>query len=241
MPAASLERRRWHATSCIRIALPRWTGSYDEAHPERRPPLATLPPGTAVDLNEYADEILRFTPPDGDLVIVVNPAALRASWDTHTQVAQFDAGALTWLGALGEDMLITLDAPPDPGARRACAERFLTGDRLWQVVRPGALLLPDAPRSPSTVYAGSDRRPWVVVGESDVGEPIAAPLNDASNPKWWTPVVARSALSFPGNLKDAQLELAHVWSLPADVITVGEVTPLGRSAIERAIREYVGG
>jgi len=172
-------------------------------------------------------------------VIVAHPAALRARWDAHTQVAQQGGGALTWLGALGEDLLVTLDEPPDPHARAACAERFLRGARLWDIVRPGALLLPDAPREPSTIYAGSDRRPWVVLGETDAGDPIAAPLNDASNPKWWTPIVPRAALAFPNSVKDAQLELAHVWSLPATVPTIGEVTALARGAIERAVRAYV--
>jgi len=203
--------------------------------------VATLPAGTAVDLTEHASEILRFPPPDGDLVIVVHPAALRASWDGHTQVAQHTNDGLTWLGALGEDMLVTLDAEPDPDARTACAQRYLRGPRLWQVVRPGALLLPGAPREPSTIYAGSDRRPWVVIGETDTADPIAAPLNDATNPKWWTPLVPRAALAFPGNVKDAQLELAHAWSLPATIAPVGEVTSLGRDAIERAIRAYVQG
>ena len=207
----------------------------------RGAPLATLPPGTGVDLSELAAEVLRFAPPDGDLVIVTHPAALRARWDGHAQVAQCVDGDLTWLGALGEDLLVTLDAPPDPDARAACAERYLRGSRLWQVVRPGALVLPDAPRVPSTIYAGSDRRPWVVLGETDDGDPIAAPLNDAGNPKWWTPVVPRAALDFPDSVKDAQLELAHAWSLPDDVPVIGQVTPLARGAIERAVRAYGAG
>ena len=174
-------------------------------------------------------------------MIVVHPAALRARWDAHTQVAQFVRDELTWVGALDEGMLVTLDAPSDPGARPALARRFLRGERLWQLVRPGALQRPGAPRAPSTVYAGSERRPWIVIGETDLGDPIAAPLNDPSNPKWWTPIVPRAALAFAGTSKDAQLELAHAWSLPADVEAIGEVTALGRAAIERALRDYVRG
>lgn len=203
--------------------------------------MATLPPGTVVDLSEYAAEVLRFLPPDGDLVVVVHPSALRATWSAHTQVAQVGDEGLGWLGALDEAMLVTLDAAPDPGARAVCAACFLRGERLWDVVRPGALLVPDAPKGPSTVYAGSDQRPWIVLGETDAGDPIAVPLNDASNPKWWTPVVPRAALSFPGNVKDAQVELAHAWSLPAAIASVGTVTPLGRDAVERAVRAYVDG
>lgn len=181
-------------------------------------------------------------PPDGELVVVVHPSALRARWDTHTQVAQWLDGAVTWLGAVSEAMLVSLDdAPPDPDARAAVARCTMRGERLWQVVRPGALLLPDAPREASSVYAGSDRRPWVVIGETDLGDPIAAPLNEASNPKWWTPIVPRAALAFPGSVKDAQLELAHLWSLPARLEPIGEVTALARGPIERAVRAYVGG
>ena len=205
--------------------------------------MATLPPGTPVDLTEYASEVLRFPPPDGDLVIVVHPAALRASSSPHTQVAQFDGGALTWLGALSEELLVTLDADPDPGARAACAKHFLRGARLWEVVRPGGLFVADAQREPTweptTVYGGSALRPWIVVGETDAGNIIAAPLNDASHPKWWTPVVPRTALAFPGNVKDAQVELAHFWSLPAAIASVGTVLPIGRGALEKAIEAYV--
>jgi hypothetical protein len=203
--------------------------------------VATLPPGTIVDLSEYAAEVLRFPPPDGDLTVVVHPSALRAGFDAHTQVAWFGDDGLGWLGALGEDLLVALDEEPDPGARAASAACYLRGERLWQVVRPGSLLVPDAPRAPSTIYGGSDRRPWIVVGETDLGDLLAAPLNDAGNPKWWTPVVPTAALSFAGNVKDSQVELAHVWSLPASLASVGEVTALGRGAVERAVRAYVGG
>jgi hypothetical protein len=201
--------------------------------------VATLPPGTIVDLSEYAAEMLRFLPPDGDLVVVVHPSALRATWSAHTQVAHLGDEGLGWLGALDEGLLVTLDEPPDPDARAACAACFLRGERLWEVVRPGALLVPDAPKAPSTVYAGSDQRPWIVLGEADTGDLLAAPLNDASNPKWWTPVVPHAALSFPGNVKDSQVELAHAWSLPASIASVGSVTPAGRGAVERAVRAYV--
>jgi hypothetical protein len=201
--------------------------------------MATLPAGTIVDLTEAAAEALRFAPPDGDLVVVVHPAALRARFDAHTQVAQFGDAGLTWLAAFGEEMLVTLDEEPDPGARAACGACFLRGERLWQIVRPGPLLVDDAPRTPSTLYRGSDRRPWMVVGETDTGDLLAAPLNDAANPKWWTPVVPRTTLSFPGNVKDAQVELAHVWSLPASLPSLGEVLPAGRARVEDAIDTYL--
>jgi hypothetical protein len=201
--------------------------------------VATLPAGTVVDLTEAAAEALTFAPPDGDLVVVVHPAALRARFDAHTQVAQFAEVGLTWLAALGEEMLVTLDEELDPGARAACGARFLRGERLWQIVRPGSLLVADAPRVPSTVYRGSDRRPWLVVGETDTRDLLAAPLSDAANPKWWTPVVPRTALSFPGNVKDAQVELAHVWSLPASLPSLGEVLPSGRPLVERSVQAYV--
>ena len=203
--------------------------------------MATLPPGTIVDLSEHAAEVLRFQPPDGDLVVVVHPSALHAARSAHTQVAHLSELGLAWMGALDEGLLVALDAPPDPDARADCAACFLRGARLWEVVRPGVLLVPDAPRAPSTVYAGSDLRPWIVLGETDTGDLLAAPLNDAANPKWWTPVVPRVALSFPGNVKESQVELAHVWSLPSAIASVGEIAPFGRGAVERAVRAYVEG
>ncbi|CAN5832392.1 hypothetical protein BH23DEI1_BH23DEI1_03330 [soil metagenome] len=200
--------------------------------------MATLPPGTAVDLTELAADALRFPPPDGDLVIVVHPAALRAPRDRHTQVAQVVHGEPIWLGAMGEEMLVSLDAAPQDWARGACAERYLSGGRLWDVVRPGALLLPDAAQPASTVYGGSDRRPWIVIGETAAGDVIAVPLADASTPKWWAPVVPSSALDFPGNVKDSQVELAHVWTLPRTLPAIGGLAPIGRGAVERAVRAY---
>ena len=203
--------------------------------------MATLPPGTIVDLTEDAAEALRFLPPDGELVVVVHPSALHAPRNAHTQVAHLSEVGLSWLGALDEVMLLTLDVLDDPDARAYCEPCFLQGARLWEVVRPGALFVPDARRAPSTVYGGSDQRPWIVIGETDTGDLLAAPLNDASNPKWWTPVVARAFLSFPGNVKESQVELAHAWSLPAEIASVGSVAPAGRGAVERAIRAYVAG
>jgi len=171
-------------------------------------------------------------------VVVVHPSALRAPWSAHTQVACLDEDGLAWLGALGEEMLVTVDEPPDPSARSVCAACFLRGEHLWEIVRPGTLFVPDTPGAPSTVYAGSDRRPWLAIGEADTGDLLAAPLNDAANPKWWTPVVPRTALSFHGNVKDSQVELAHVWSMPTSVPSVGMLTPPGRAAVERAVRAY---
>ncbi len=202
--------------------------------------MATLPPGTRVDLTEEAAEALRFTPPDGDLIVVVHPAALRAPRSRHTQVAQFVAGELTWLGALGEDLLVVVEGPIEPDARANCRAHLLWGDRLWDIVRPGSLLHEDADGPLSTVYAGSRLRPWLVIGESVHGEPIAVPLTDAANPRWWTPVVPSAMLRFEGNVKDAQVELAHAWTLPAASGAVGHLLPGGERPVEAAVRAYFG-
>ncbi len=203
--------------------------------------MATLAVGTKVDLSEFAAEALRFLPPDGDLVIVVHPAALRAPGDRHTQVAHLVDREPTWLGAMGEDLLVLVDGPPEPEARAACTARLLGGRRLWEVVRPGALLERDVASPLSTVYAGSVLRPWLVIGETADEALIAAPLNDAANPKWWTPVISRHTLAFDGNLKDGQLELAHVWTLPAGTAGIGALRAPGVPTVERAIRAYYGG
>ncbi len=203
--------------------------------------VATLRPGTRVRLAEDASAALRFPPPaDIALTVVVHRAALNAPHDAHTQVAAIAHGELVWLGALGEDVLGGVSVPRDLGARAVVAERFLVGSRLWEVVRVGGLL-GQAGRGPlSTVYDGSEARPWVVVGETILGELIVVPLNDASRPKWWTPVIAQVHMRFSGNIKDGQAELAHAWTVPAELVVEGEVLVAGRGAVERAIEGYYG-
>ena len=91
----------------------------------------------------------------------------------------------------------------------------------------------------STIYAGSELRPWVVVGETAPGGLIAAPLNDAQgNPKWWTPTVRQRDMAFSGNNKDAQVELAHLWTLPDSLPREGALTATGSDTVFSAIREY---
>ncbi len=203
--------------------------------------MTTLQQGARVTLAEKTANALRFPPPaDSDLAVVAHPASLSALHDPHTQVAAIVHDELIWLGALGEDLLERVDAPRDSGARAVCADRFLVGGRLWEIVRPGLLLADGVPRPLSTVYDGSELRPWVIVGETILDESIAVPLGDERNPKWWTPVIAQAHLHFPGNIKDGQLELAHAWTIPADVATEGSVLRSARGAAERAIEGYFG-
>lgn len=203
--------------------------------------MATLPAGTRVTIAEEAANVLRFPPPAAsDLTIVAHPASLGAPHDAHTQVAATIHDELIWLGALGEDLLERVDAPRDSAARAVCADRFLVGGRLWEIVRPGLLVADGVPRPLSTIYGGSELRPWVILGETILGEPIAVPLGDARNPKWWTPMIAQVHLHFPGNIKDGQLELAHAWTLPADIATEGSVLRAGRGAAEKAVGGYFG-
>lgn len=42
--------------------------------------------------------------------------------------------------------------------------------------------MPDAPRAPSSMHGGSDRRPRIVIGETDTGDLVAEPPNDAADP-----------------------------------------------------------
>lgn len=201
--------------------------------------MATIMQGAAVTLNHQAMQALRFPPPSSDLVIVVHHAALRAPGDRHTQVAHLVGGAPDWMGALGEDLLGPSSLPVDTTARSACGRCLLTGGRMWDILRPGALVQPGVARPMSTVYDGSDLRPWVVVGETAAGDLVAAPLNDAQqNPKWWTPVIAQMDMNFPGNNKDGQVELAHLWTLPGTLAADGCVEVAGRPAVEAAVRNY---
>jgi hypothetical protein len=78
-----------------------------------------------------------------------------------------------------------------------------------------------------------------VIGDAGTHGLVAVPLNETSNPKWWTPVVSQNALQFPGNLKDAQVELAHAWTVPGDLRREGEVLESARKSVEEAIRGYL--
>jgi hypothetical protein len=110
------------------------------------------------------------------------------------------------------------------------------GPRLWEVVWPGELVV-DPERGPlATTYQGE--RPWVVIGETSDGDLLAAPLNEAGNPKWYTPLLAQEEVLMPGSSKDAQLELAHLWSLPESLPAVGSVAESARERVLEDLRKY---
>jgi hypothetical protein len=200
--------------------------------------MATIRSEMGVALTERATRSLRFLPPQPELTVVVHQDALRAPNSQHTQVACIVNDEPVWLGALGEDLLAPTNGAVYGNARALCARRFLCGAQLWGIVKPGLLVHDHIPRPLSTVYDGSALRPWVVIGETQSGMLIAVPLNDRTNPKWYTPPLAQAQMSFPGNNKDAQVELAHVWSLPAHIQKEGVVLPSGICVLEASIRRY---
>ncbi|MBI5834130.1 MAG: hypothetical protein HZB16_17685 [Armatimonadetes bacterium] len=199
--------------------------------------MALLPMGSKVALTAQAQRSLRYPPAaDAVLTIVVHPNAVRAPADPHTQAAHLVDGDLRWLGALGEPLLVPVDAAVDPYARAALAPCLGGGERAWEVVWP-KLLVADGVRRPlSTVYDGL--RPWVVLGQTRAGDLIAAPLNDVTNPKWFTPVVRWDEMDFDGNVKDSQVELAHLWTLPAHVPGIGWFLDDAIDRVEAAVMQY---
>lgn len=198
--------------------------------------MPTLPPGTEVSIRRDALRRLTYPPPSGALLLVaVHDAALRAPGSTHTQLIGLCHGDLAWAGALGEHLL-TVESEDGGDPRQLLGEAVGIGPRLWDVVWPGELLV-DAQRGPlSTTYQGE--RPWVVIGAVGGGDLLAAPLNDAANPKWFTPLFARDEIRMPGSSKESQLELAHVWSLPRSLGGVGTVAPQARPRVLAALRSY---
>ena len=115
-------------------------------------------------------------------------------------------------------------------------EAIGVGPRLWDVLWPGELVL-DPERGPlATTYQGE--RPWVVIGETQDGDLLAAPLNEAGNPKWYTPLLAREEVLMSGSSKDAQLELAHLWSLPESLPAVGSIADRARERVLEDLRKY---
>ena len=198
--------------------------------------MPTLPPGTEVSIRRDALRRLSFPPPEGSVLLVaVHDAALRAPGSPHTQLIGLRHGELVWAGALSEHLLT---AKPEGGGdpRQLLGEAVGTGPRLWDVVWPGELLA-DPQRGPlSTTYQGE--RPWVVIGIVTGGDLLAAPLNEAANPKWFTPLLAREEVRMPGSSKESQLELAHVWSFPESLAAVGSVAPDARTRVLAALRSY---
>jgi hypothetical protein len=198
--------------------------------------LPTLPPGTEVSIRPEAFRHLAFPPPEGAVLLVgVHDAALKAPESPHTQLLGFRVGELVWAGALSETFLhVDSESGGDP--RQLLGEAIGIGRRLWEVVWPGELMSAGESHLSSTAYQGE--RPWVVVGETPSGDLLAAPLNQAGNSKWYTPLLAREEVLMPGSSKDAQLELAHLWSLPASLPSVGSVSPAGQARVLEALKNY---
>ncbi len=198
--------------------------------------MPTLPPGTEVVLRPEALDRLTFPPPGGAvLVIAVHDAGLLARQSPHTQLLGFSEGDLSWAGALSEDLLdVRSVGGGDP--RMLLGEAIGTGPRLWDVIWPGELVR-DPERGPlATTYQGE--RPWVVIGLAPEGDLLAAPLNEAGNPKWYTPLLAREEVLMPGSSKDAQLELAHLWSFPPSLGAVGTVAASAQERVLEDLRSY---
>jgi hypothetical protein len=198
--------------------------------------MPTLPPGTEVAIRPEFLRRLSFPPPEGSVVLVaVHEAGLLARQSRHTQLLGFSGGDLSWAGALSEVLLdVRSEGGGDP--RQLLAEAIGIGPRLWDVVWPGELVS-DPGRGPlATTYQGE--RPWVVLGVTGEGDLLAAPLNEAGNPKWYTPLLAQEEVLMPGSSKDAQLELPHLWSFPQSLGTVGSVAPSARERILEDLTSY---
>jgi hypothetical protein len=198
--------------------------------------MPTFPPGTEVVLRPEALRRLSFPPQEGSVLLVaVHEAGLLSRQSPHTQLLGFLEGDLSWAGALSEGLIqVTAEGGGDP--RMLLGEAIGTGPRLWEVIWPGELVT-DPGRGPlATTYQGE--RPWVVIGVTSMGDLLAAPLNEAGNPKWYTPLLAREEVLMPGSSKDAQLELAHLWSFPRSLGAVGSVAPHAQGRILDALRNY---
>lgn len=197
--------------------------------------MATIPPGTEVSIISADLARLAFPPPPTALLAVaVHPLALRAPSNHLTQVVATAGGEIMWVGALDEAML-GLSNAVTANPRPLLGERMLIGSHLWEVFRPGPLLVPASQELRTTVYRGD--RPWVIIGELLDGSVLAAPLNEPSNPMWWTPVLEASELQFIGS-KRSQLELAHVWSFSPPASPIGRVAALDPASLSATVSGY---
>lgn len=198
--------------------------------------MPTLPPGTEVLIRAEYLRRLSFPPPArASLLIGVHEAALRAPESPATQLLGFSDGDLSWAGALSERHLeVESESAGDP--RQLLAEAVAAGPRLWEIVWPGELLRDPEHGPLGTVY--QRERPWVVVGSTAAGDLLAAPLNEASNPQWYTPVLAEGDMLMDRSRKDAQLELAHLWTFPESLGAIGTVASAAHEGLLEALRRY---
>jgi hypothetical protein len=198
--------------------------------------MPTLSPGTEVVIRSEALWRLTFPPPDDSVLLVgVHDAGLLARQSPHTQLLGFLEGDLCWAGALSEALLdVRSEGGGDP--RMLLGEAIGVGDRLWDVIWPGELVRDPERGRLATTYQGE--RPWVVIGGVSNGDLLAAPLNEAGNPKWYTPLLAREEVHMSGSSKDAQLELAHLWSFPASLNAVGTIAVTARERVMDDLLKY---
>lgn len=200
--------------------------------------MATIAPGTPVSLLPGVAEALTFPPPaEATLIVAVHDGALRAGdRNLLTQVIGLEGDSITWAGALDERLLEPADGSPIHEARTMLAWCLGRG-AMWNIIWPGDLARRPGERELYTVYR--DSRPWVILGALDDGSPLAAPLNDATNPMWFTPVIEARDILAP-TTKRGQLELAHLWSFPAIGEVAGTISGGARPAVEEALRGYFG-
>jgi hypothetical protein len=198
--------------------------------------VATIAVGTLVSLKECVKALLRYPPPEGcELRIGVHPGALNAPTHHLTLVLGVIAGELHWCGALAEAYCDVLDKCREDEPRSPLSRAILKGTRLWTVLRPGELLSAPTGMPNCPVYRGE--RPWLVIGECANGALLAAPLNDPSNPKWYTPVVEAAHLCFDG-AKRSQVELPHAWAFPPPVSAMEGVSATGQACLRPTIERY---
>lgn len=200
--------------------------------------MATIPPGTEVTLRAGESTKLRFPPPDSlRLYVAVHEGALRVGdGNLLTQVVGCVEDELHWVGALDERMLDPGTGGSFPWARSLIAEALFSEDEPWDIVWPGLITRHGVRRPYYTIYDGD--RPWVTLGQCPEGL-LAAPLNDArGNPKWWTPRIEAADLEFVEG-KAAQVELAHLWTIPDTQMRTGRIGARARMEVERRLRSYL--
>jgi hypothetical protein len=200
--------------------------------------MAAILPGTYVELQQAEVRKLVFPPPTLKLQVTVHRLAIPKTGlaTPLTTVLHRDAaGIIDWIGSIDERML-TGAQNPGQTPRPQLNQHLFNGAHCWQVRRPERLVVTSHADPYLTIYGGN--RPWVVIGSLPNGSLLAVPLNDAlGNPKWYAPQIAAADLQFPGS-KLSQMELAHIWSLPATVPQLGAVKPLVAPKLQQECLKY---
>lgn len=204
--------------------------------------MSNIKPNSIVNLSCQRIGDLRYPPSDlgGIFAIAAHKGALKST-NKSTQVVQIKEGALVWVGAIDEEMVIEVPGAIGPDVRSLLANHLLRGPALWEILPSVDLWSRTAPPD-TTIYQGA--RPWIVLGETAMSI-LAAPLNHCAPGEvmaTYQSFVSQTSLQamVTPSPRNSKLEMNHIWSLPKKISGVGSLAARARAALKERIVYFYG-